>query len=806
MRTDVKTGIIHILSGSMKGMKIPIKDKETLYIGTDAQYSNIVLSEGYSYVSRTHCAITFDSKLETFYVVDMSSNGIFVEKAKIEKGRRTIVKGGQELLLANDQCKIILEIQETPSSSNDYCAPQETPRELLNNEYEQEKITTSKNNPILYISIAIASIFLVVILAIAGVRQDFSNFPIVGSQSENDDEDLSPSNIRKTVMIYFVGSDLETNYGAASMDIAEILDAQINTEKNNILVYTGGAKEWGLSNISSEQNSIYKLEENGLVLVESNGALNMGDSSTLSSFLQYGLSNYPADMYGLILWNHGAGPMIGYGLDEISGDKLTMSELTMALSDAGFGEKTKLEFLGFDACLMCSIETAWTVKDYANYLIASQETEPGLGWDYSCLEKLNYYDTGDKIGKEIIDAYFESYEEKSFFDWMDETELTLSCLNLMCIENVETSMNDLFVKVEQGIDTGDFSQISRCRANTKSFGKYSTGFDYDLVDLYHLVELLKQDYKEEANNLLNDLDVLVEYSKSNIDYANGVSIYHPYENTEYMSEWLSEYQSFNFAKDYTEYILDFGDKLKNPQKGITTLKGNDIEATKNKDVNVFTMQLTQEQADCFVKAQYYVLRHMGDEEYLFMFSGYDVTLDETNTLSASYDNKAVFVVDDAGIASSYPIMMYQVDDADGEARYYANTVMYNTSSDSISHWKIEGANWQIKIENGTPKLLNIYPSNAETTGFPSKQSLDYQDYTSVQFVAGSRNLTRDNDGNMLPYYSWESTSMGYGIDVEVKYGIHFECRDIEETDGYYVMFVVEDINGNQYASELQKLK
>lgn len=33
-------------------------------------------------------------------------------------------------------------------------------------------------------------------------------------------------------------------------------------------------------------------------------------------------------------------------------------------------------------------------------------------------------------------------------------------------------------------------------------------------------------------------------------------------------------------------------------------------------------------------------------------------------------------------------------------------------------------------------------------------------------------------------------------------GFHLECRDIENKDEYFAMFVVKDTQGNKYASEL----
>lgn len=115
----------------------------------------------------------------------------------------------------------------------------------------------------------------------------------------------------------------------------------------------------------------------------------MGDPLTLSSFLNYGFDFFPADSYSLILWDHGGGPVLGYGVDENFRDLLTLDELSEALEDSVGAHMTKLEWIGFDACLMSSLEVASVLAPYANYMIASQETEPGWGWNYDFLSELS---------------------------------------------------------------------------------------------------------------------------------------------------------------------------------------------------------------------------------------------------------------------------------------------------------------------------------------------------------------------------------------------------------------------------------
>ena len=56
-----------------------------------------------------------------------------------------------------------------------------------------------------------------------------------------------------------------------------------------------------------------------------------------------------------------------------------------ASSEAGVD---KLDLLGFDACLMATYEVASTLAPLADRMVASQELEPGHGWDYRALSVL----------------------------------------------------------------------------------------------------------------------------------------------------------------------------------------------------------------------------------------------------------------------------------------------------------------------------------------------------------------------------------------------------------------------------------
>ncbi len=192
-----------------------------------------------------------------------------------------------------------------------------------------------------------------------------------------------------TILIYMCGSDLESGNQFGTKDINEILKTKASLPDNvNIVMETGGSNS--NSNYFSTTNMYrWHLEKTGFVKDSTFANQNMSDSSTLQEFLVYGLTNYPADKTGLILWDHG-GAMGGVCCDELNKvngymESLTASEVKTAvsgaLSDCHMSGQ-KLEWIGYDACLMGVADVASVNSDYFNYMVGSEELEGGPGWNY----------------------------------------------------------------------------------------------------------------------------------------------------------------------------------------------------------------------------------------------------------------------------------------------------------------------------------------------------------------------------------------------------------------------------------------
>lgn len=216
-----------------------------------------------------------------------------------------------------------------------------------------------------------------------------------------------------TVLIYLNGSDLESQGGAASADIDEMLASGIGANAN-VVIETLGTKEWQDHGISSDHTQRYLVNQGKLELVDDSlGQLDTTSADTLADFISWGVENYPADRYMLIMWDHGAGPVYGFGVDEFQeeGEALTLDEIREAL-DAN--ANVHFDFIGMDCCIMSSLETCYAFVPYCDYAILSEDFEPGIGWSYeswmAALENDPTVSTED-LGKVIVNDMVNTAEE-----------------------------------------------------------------------------------------------------------------------------------------------------------------------------------------------------------------------------------------------------------------------------------------------------------------------------------------------------------------------------------------------------------
>lgn len=596
---------------------------------------------------------------------------------------------------------------------------------------------------------------------------------------------------KRTIMIYMIGSDLESTAAAATTDIYEMVESGVDLDKVNVLLYTGGTKKWNNNNIPDDKNAIFKLTSSGIEKLAEFDKSSMVDPNTLTEFLNYGYSEFRSAKYSLILWDHGGGPIFGYGQDEGYIGSLTLPKLKQAFDNSPFKNK-KLEMIGFDACLMSSIEVASVLSNYAGYMVASQEVEPGYGWDYSFLGEVKKGTSTIDMGMAIVNHYGDFYKKK-----FNLKGITLSLLDLKEIAAVEKDLNDLFKDVDNNL-TIDYSLVSRTRNSAKSFGRVSSNVSYDLVDLYDLINKLPNNYSVKASKVKSSLDSLVVYQTTDLANTYGVSIYFPFENKTNMGNIISLYQQFDFATEYTKFISNFSSKLTGTKISNWRLSGNVPTISDDK----ISVEVPEDVVKNYSSANYVIFEKLNDKYYMPRFKGTDVTVSD-NVFSTTIEKKGI-------VASNAKEAVYltAVESEKGKdyVKYLIPAILQNWGSKMSENFTNEAVYVEFVVDDKNPNgvITGAIPIVSETEGdlVAPKLSFELKDWKLVQFWNTSYKIFDDN-GNYTT--DWENSGSLSGIEFMIADGFNLEFKNLDSSKEYYALFHIYDSQGNRYTTNMVKV-
>lgn len=357
---------------------------------------------------------------------------------------------------------------------------------------------------------------------------------------------------------YLCGSDLESGGGCATEDLNELLQVDL-PDNIKVVIETGGSSRWQNETVDPDYLERYVYSSEGLECVAQVEPANMGESETLADFLNFCEENYPARHRAVIFWNHGGGSVQGVAFDEnYSYDSLTLAELYEAFNSVYelSEEDPPVDLVGFDACLMATVDTANAFSDIARYMVASEETEPGNGWYYTGLAEALAEDSfmeGSELGRAICDSYMEGCEM-----YGTEDETTLSVTDLGKIDPLLTAYDNLGKEALAYTceDASFYTEFGRNAELAENYGGNTKDTGYtNMVDLRDLAETSQDLLPDTAADVLDCLENCVIY-KVNGAYrqrAGGLSCYYSYngdidEFEDY--SWVGSSEAFKYLYGY----------------------------------------------------------------------------------------------------------------------------------------------------------------------------------------------------------------------------------------------------------------
>ena len=331
-----------------------------------------------------------------------------------------------------------------------------------------------------------------------------------------------------SIFVYLCGTNLESDGDSfATSDLLQILDAK-SSDNVKFVIQTGGTYEWMNELFSADETQRYVMQNQDIELADSLPLANMGESDTLRDFLSWGVANYPAEKMGVIFWDHGSGSINGVCFDELNDDdSLSLPELNQAFSEVYADMTDQFEFIGFDACLMGTVETANILSTYARYMYGSQETEPGSGWDYTAIGNAladNPSQNGGELGKVVADSFYQECKGSK-----KEKGCTLTIVDLQKTDDFVVAFNDFSNELyKASTDSSKLTSIVRSINDADNFGGNNKAEGYtNMVDIGGILNGCSDIANPGA--ALKALKNCIVYNKNGSDHKNasGLSIYYP---------------------------------------------------------------------------------------------------------------------------------------------------------------------------------------------------------------------------------------------------------------------------------------
>lgn len=592
--------------------------------------------------------------------------------------------------------------------------------------------------------------------------------------------------------------------GAASSDLREMLAVDL-PENIRIVIQTGGARRWEVSDINPNRSQRFLYSSNGFEELENRPVVNMGSSDTLADFLTFCRDNYSADHTVFLFWNHGGGAH-GVCWDDLFGsDNLTLAEIRNAFSQVYTLDTDNPPFdaVGFDACLMASLEVAHSLSGVARYLAASEELEPGTGWDYTAwLGALaeNPGMNGAQLCKVIADSYMRSqiWRTRLVEDTLmiENEALCFSVTDLTKVDGVYQAYSDLCAEILRQIpsDRGAIAAASIAAARSISYASSAYQL-YNTIDLGIFADNLAVEYPEEIKMLKNALDSCVLYTRgcSYEQDSQGLSVYFPVGLSN------DSMQSFAGLQKYLNYI-DYISADSNitalyyyklagclspelqtylAENGFEPLPNLDIECLRRLsdieltvDENGFSLPITLEMYDT-VQDAILCLAQYDEESGTVTYLGENRYVDvQESVMSSEYGSRWLFLDD-------VPLHTDIIDASDARI-LYRSLIEYNgTKAYLITDYA---------YESGESNLLGIR-------------------YYDSDMITLDRNLLSVKRGDKItPLYPRESVDSRGAEEVRgkrVKLSSSTKLSFSALMDGSYLAYIsVTDCRGDDYATSL----
>ncbi|MBI2267754.1 MAG: hypothetical protein HYU64_21730 [Armatimonadetes bacterium] len=347
-------------------------------------------------------------------------------------------------------------------------------------------------------------------------------------------------------------------YSAADNDLKEYhykdfneIEAVGSTENMNIVLQLDGGDTCKRYYVTRDNDP----EKISSPVIEDKGSLNMADPANLTDFIKFGIRNYPARHYALIIADHGdawKGLVDNYSHH----GWMTIPELGRALKEAEKETGRKPDLIGFDACSMASTEVAYEIRDLARYMVGSEEMEDGDGWSYTPLFSGKPLKELDREFKKRLNVSPADFARKVVEHAKEVQDClpTTSAIDLSRMQDLKGAMN-LFSLRMLLTDTPR-EMLQEMAAKTQDFSGFKDQFHF-AQQIAESIEIRDNGLKDAARKVMDATSnaVIAEQHSAEYPNAHGLTAELSLQGTS-----SGKYQDLSFAADtlWDEAILLLG--------------------------------------------------------------------------------------------------------------------------------------------------------------------------------------------------------------------------------------------------------
>ena len=632
------------------------------------------------------------------------------------------------------------------------------------------------------------------------------------TESTDDPTDTEPASdkAKRTIMVYAIGTDLESNGANLSADVKEMMAAQPGKDVN-VVLQTGGCKDFQNSYMQDGACQRFVIQNGNIKELENLGDVSMVEQQTLQDFLKFAKEKYPAENYILVMWDHGGGVPLGFGQDELHDGKLTEIEIADAIRTADIQYETII----FNACLMGSLEVAKALDPYTEYIVAAES--PTWGSAYYDVG-INYTNFLNYIGKDFKGTA-KDYSEYIVRDYMDNIEATQNATGYYgidtCMSAIDTdNINEVLQAYEKFIaaldkrvfENNGYAEYVQLR---EACGSFESTDSVDLTTLASkYINCGDKEIEQTASKLINEVgNCVFTESNNSYTYAHGMTTYQPYLYPQYYNEARITFKTLG----YHDTTIVFYDKFVSKELyilGMTDSAGDwyikpadagQIKSGNVYDISNLVVNMGTYEAIKLEEDDWKVIREvkvtlaytMPEEKTKIFYLGSDnqYEVDKNNYIILQNPTKWVYFNDFGFVTCE--CLKYEVADDGSWKKYLAAEALVN---DKTAYIVIASSS-----DKPNGEIIGYYYADILEDKFDANQGMQFTDTDKIVFL-------REYYDSTTKTMNYEKLGKGKVVSYEEAVKLYLYSNvDYGDVKGY-IGFDIYDVYNNDFRLQLREGK